>query len=182
MRSIISVLAASLLLAAGTGCGGDEEESGGGTTTAAAATTDAATTEADDYARPEPAADQSRWAKQVEAACAPVQRQIDALPQPTDAASLETWVGRVLPLVRKETAAVKAVKPPTKDEEARRAGLFIESLEKLDDALTRYLAALREGDTGAIEAALTDANAAGAEARAYAVSLDVTGCGGYSDS
>jgi hypothetical protein len=168
------VLAASLVLAAGAGCGDDDEP-------AAVATTAAATT-ADDYARPEPPPEQSRWAMQVDEACGPVQAQIDALPAPTDAASLESWVEQVLPLVGQEVAAVKAVKPSTKEDEARNATLFIHSLESIESALTKYLAALQEDDTVAIEQALAEANAAGAQARAYAASLDVTECGGYSGS
>jgi hypothetical protein len=168
------VLAASLALAASTGCGDDDEP--------AAVGTSGATTAADDYTRPEPPPEQSRWAMQVDEACGPVQAQIDALPAPTDAASLETWAAQVLPLVGKEVAAVKAVKPSTKEDEARNAKLFIESLESIESSLTEYLTALQENDTAAIEQALTEANAAGAQARAYALSLDVTRCGGYSGS
>jgi len=174
VRTTISALAAALLaLAASAGCGDDDEP-------AAVATTGAAT--ADDYTRPEPPPEQSRWALQVDEACGPVQRQIDALPAPTDEASLERWVAQVLPLVGKEVAAVKAVKPSTKEDEVRNANLFIGSLEGIESALTKYLAALQEDDVAAIEKALTEANAAGAQARAYAVSLDVTECGGYSGS
>jgi hypothetical protein len=111
-----------------------------------------------------------------------VQEQIDALPPPTDAASLVTWVEQVLPLVRKQVTAVKAVKPSTKEDEARNAELFIESLESIEGSLTEYLAALQESDNAAIERTLTAANAAGAQARAYALSLGVTRCGGYSGS
>lgn len=188
MRSTLSVLAASLVLAAGAGCGDDEPSGGGATTTAPAATEAGPTTTAPEQTtestetQPEAPPDQSAWAAQVDEACEPVQEQIDALPPPTDAASLETWVAQVLPLVREEVAAVKAVKPPVDAEEAREARLFVKSLERLEGALTRYLDGLRTSDTAAVEQALADANAAGAEARAYAVSLDVTRCGGYSGS
>ena len=174
MRSTITALAAGLVLAASGGCGDDDEPAAVGTT--------GATTAADDYARPEPPPEQSRWAMQVDEVCGPVQEQIDALPAPTDAASLENWVEQVLPIVGEEVAAVKAVKPSTKEDEVRKAELFIAGLESIESSLTKYLAALRAGDTAAIEQALTEANAAGAQARAYAVSLDVTECGGYSGS
>jgi hypothetical protein len=185
VRPIISVLAASLALAAGTGCG-DEEPAGGGATTTTPAATEATTAPAETTesmeTQPEAPHDQSAWAAEVDEACEPVQRQIDALPPPTDAASLETWVAQVLPLVREEVAAVKAVKPPGDAEEAGEAKLFVESLERLEGALTRYLGGLRANDTAAVEQALADANAAGAEARALALSLDVSECGGYSGS
>jgi hypothetical protein len=184
VRSTFSVLAAGLVLAASTGCGDDDEPAAVATTgaTTAADGTTAATTAADDYTRPEPPPEQSRWAMQVDEACGPVQEQIDALPPPSDASSLVTWVEQVVPLVGKEVAAVKAVKPSTKEDEARNAELFIASLESIESALTKYLAALQENDTAAIEQALAEANAAGVQARTYAVSLDVTRCGGYSGS
>jgi hypothetical protein len=181
VRSTLTVLAASLVLAAGAGCGDDEPSGEGAATTAVTeATTTAATTTEAAETQPEAPPDQSSWAAQVDEACEPVQRQIDALPPPTDSASLETWVGKVLPLVREEVAAVKAVKPPADAALAREAERFVESLEQLEGALTRYLKGLRENNTAAVERALADANAAGAEARTLALSLDVTECGGYS--
>ena len=50
-----------------------------------------------DDGRPAPPADQSRYAKQVDDACRSLQDKIDALPQPTDAASLETFTTRSSP-------------------------------------------------------------------------------------
>lgn len=178
MRSTLSVVAASLALAASTGCGDDEPSGGEGTR--GAASEPAATTAPETATRPDAPPDQSRWASQVDAACRPVQQQIDALAPPTDAASLETWVEQVLPLARKQVAAVKAVKPSVKEDELRKAKLFIESLQGIERGLTSYLAALRKGNTAAIEEALKEANAAGAQARAYAISLELTECGGYS--
>ncbi len=47
-------------------------------------------------------------------------------------------------------------------------------MRKLERGLTRYLAAIRAGDAEAIQQALAEANAAGAETRGYAASLDIT--------
>jgi hypothetical protein len=180
------VLAAALLvLAASTGCG-DDEPSGSGATTAAPETTTATTTtataapEQEDHVPPEPASEPNRWAMQVDAACEPVQQQIDALPPPADPASLVAWVEQVLPLVREEVAAVEAVEPPVEAADARTARLFVESLEGIEGALTRYLAALRADDAAAVQRALAEANAAGAQARTHAATLEVTACGAYS--
>ncbi|MDQ3176376.1 MAG: hypothetical protein M3Q72_02365 [Actinomycetota bacterium] len=173
----LSVLAATLVVAAGTGCSADDD---GGTeaasTTTTAAQTIASTTSA---SRPEPPEDQSRWAKQVDIACKPWQGRIDAVPPPADASGLEPWLAETVPLVRKLVAAVRAVKPPAKQSEAKRAALFVSAMGKLERGLSRYLAALRAGDAVAIKQAVTEANAAGAASRGYAVPLDITECGGY---
>jgi hypothetical protein len=173
VRLALSVLAATLVVAASTGCSSDDEASDTARTTSAAATTEPVST------RPEPASDQSRWAAQVDDACLPWQQQIDAVAPPTDAASLERFVGSLLPLFRKQVAAVKAVKPPADEDEARKATLFVTALGKLERGLTRYHDALAAGEAAAVQRALEDANAAGAQARAYAVSLGITQCGGY---
>jgi hypothetical protein len=109
-----------------------------------------------------------------------LQERIDALAPPTDAAGLDPWLGELLPLVRKQVRGVAAVKPPSKQSEAKKAALFIENMTKLERSLTRYRAAIRASDTAAIQRALQEANAAGAAARGYALSLNVTQCGGYS--
>jgi hypothetical protein len=185
----ISVLAAAVVVAAGTGCSGDK--SGGkaagttaATTTAAATTSTATTTQEQPTttfgARPTPGPNQSRWAAQTDDACKPWQQKIAQYPTPVDAASLESYFASVLPLVRKQIAAVKAVKPPAKADEVRRAQLFIASLQRVERALTSYLRAIRANNGAAIQAALVAANAAGAATREYAASLDITQCGGYS--
>lgn len=182
MRKALSVLAAMLLLAASAGCGDDNgNDATGGDTSPPAATTEVPEPASTDptETRPEPTSTQTRWAEQVDAACKPVQEQIDAVPPPADAAGLERWLEDILPLVKKQIAAVKAIKPPVKDEEARRAKLFIGGLEKLETAFTHYLAAVQSGDTKALKRAVAQANAAGAETRAYAASLELTQCGGY---
>jgi ABC-type branched-subunit amino acid transport system substrate-binding protein len=115
----------------------------------------------------------------VDAACQPWQEQIDALVPPADATQLERWLDQLLPLVRKEVSAVTAVKPPAKQSDAKKAALFTSNLKQLERGLTRYRAAISTGDTKAIEKAIQEANAAGAAARGYALSLDVTRCGGY---
>jgi hypothetical protein len=180
VRFAIPVVAAALLaLAAAAGCGDDDEPAAVGTTTTPPAATEA-TTAPETETQPEPPPTQSNWAAEVDAACEPIQSQIDALPPPTDAASLESWVAQALPLVREEVAAVKTVEPPPAgDEQAEDAALFVDSLERLEDALTHYLAGLRDDNPAATEQALADANAAGAQARTSAGALGVTQCGGY---
>jgi hypothetical protein len=182
VRSAFAVLAATLVVAAGTGCsdndGGNEV---GGDSSSRVTVTNANDPAESTATRPEPAPGQSRWAGQIDDVCKPIQEQIDAVPPPADAAGLEAWLADVVPLVHKQVAAVKAIKPPVKAEEARRAKLFLGSLQKLDVAFTRYLAAVRAGKPKAIETALTAASTAGSQARAYAISLGVTQCGGYSN-
>ena len=187
MKPLICALATALVVAVVAGCAGGDDDAGATTaspptaTTAPSATTSEqpVTTEEDDV-RPEPPKDQSRWARQVDAACKPWQERIDAVAPPLDATALERWMTETLPLARKQVAAVEKVKPPANVDEAERAKLFVGGLHKLERALTRYLAAIRAGDAEAIQRALADANAAGTETRGYALSLDVTECGGYS--
>ena len=130
------MLAATLVVAAGTGCSEDKQAQ-------APATTSTPTT-TPVVPRPKPGPHQSRWAKQVDNVCKPWQERIDAVtPQPTDTASLEAWLKGALPLVRKQIAAVKAVKRPAKTDEARKVRLFLDSLQKTERALTTYLAAIQ---------------------------------------
>jgi hypothetical protein len=174
----IGALAAAVILVAAGGCGGDGEggDAAGTTTRPPAESTPAPTTDA----RPEPPEDQGRWARQVDAACKPWQSKLDAVAPPAGATDLDRWLAETLPLVRKQVAAVEAVKPPAKESEAERATLFIAGLRKVERGLTRYRAALSDGDTEAVQQALAEANAAGTETRGYALSLAVTQCGGYS--
>jgi hypothetical protein len=172
VRILLLVLAAALVVAAGTACSGDDDEAGD---------TAAATTSIDpSEQRPEPPPDQSRWAKEVDEACKDWQDRIDAVPPPEDAESLEAWVTETLPLLRSQIEAVAEVRPSAKEEEVRRAQLFVGGLSSLERALTRYLDAIRKENADAIEQALADASEAGSQTRAYAISLDVTQCGGYS--
>jgi hypothetical protein len=174
----IGALAAAFILVAAGGCGGGEGNDAGGTTAQPSAEPTVESTTAD--TRPEPPEDQGRWARQVDAACAPWQAKIDAVAPPAGATDLERWLAETLPLVRKQVAAVAAVKPPAKESEAERATLFIAGLRKVERGLTRYRAALADGDAAAVQQALAEANAAGTETRGYALSLGVTRCGGYS--
>ncbi len=169
MRLVLSVLAAALVVA-GTGCSSDDDPDRAGTTAPAVVT------------RPEPPEAQSRWAKQVDEACRPWQERIDAVAPPADARGLERWLAEALPLVRKQVAAVRAVKPPAKESEADRAKLFLDGMTRLERSLTRYLAAIRVDDAVAVTKALEEANAAGSATRGFAVSVDVTECGGYEGS
>ena len=188
MTKLLCVLATTLVLVAAAGCSDDDEggtAAGTGATATATAMETATTSEPDPAestaTRPEPPADQSRWAAQVDDACKPWQDQIDALTPPRDAAGLEAWLGELLPLVRRQVAAVKAVKPPAKRSEAQQAARFLENMTELERALTRYRDAIAAGQDKAVQRALVAANAAGAAARNYALVLDITRCGGYSD-
>jgi hypothetical protein len=163
VRFALSVLAATLVIATAAGCSG----------TSTSSTTPTAT-------RPTPQPTQSRWAKQVDAACKPWQKRIDSVsPAPTNSASLQAWLKRALPFIRKQIVAVDAVKPPPKQAEARKATRFLDSVQKTERALTRYLAAVRANVPAKARAALADANASGRAARAAALSLNITQCGGY---
>jgi hypothetical protein len=197
VKHTLSVLAATLVVAAGTGCAGDDGGSdavGTNVQPTTPATTTSPTTEARtetiepaettdpgdaSQTRPEPPPGQSRWARQVDAACKPWQKRLDAIATPTDAATLELFLAQAVPLARRQLAAVAAVKLPADDDEVGPAKLFVGALRQLERGLTRYLGAVRKNNAAAIQTALTDANAAGARARAYAASLNVTECGGY---
>src|SRR5437867_2080654 len=107
MRLTLSMLAATLVVAAGTGCGNTKQAQEPATSTSS--TTNAIPK------RPESRPTRSSWAKQVDVACKPWQKRIDAIrPEPVDTVSLQAWLKRALPLVRKQIAAVEAVKRPTK--------------------------------------------------------------------
>jgi len=163
MRIVLAALAAALFVTASAGCGDKK------------ATTTAAST------RPTQLPTQSRWAKQVDGVCKPWQQRIDAItPPPTTVASLQAWLTRALPLVRKQIAAVERVQPPASASEATKVTRFLTSLTQTERALTRYLAATNAKSQSKVQAALTAAATSGAKARTLAHSLDITKCGGYS--
>jgi hypothetical protein len=178
VRLALGVVAAALVVAA-SGCGGDGDEDAARSSPGVAATRTVETETTETVqTRPEPASTQSKWAGAVDVACEPLQERLDALPQPVDAATLQTWLGQAIPIVRDQIAAVKAVERapgPT----GRAQGRFVASLERLEDALTRYHAGLRQGNVGKVEQAVKDATVAGADARRYATQAGVTQCGGY---
>lgn len=174
MRLALSVLAAALVVVAGSGCSGDKNSEAVTTGTVA----DSPTTTSD--TRPEAPDDQSRWSAQVDSACAPSQERIDAIAPPAGAEDLDRWLSETLPLVRNQLAAVEAVKLPAKESEAKRAALFVRGLRKVERALGRFRTAINANDAKAIHQALAEANAAGTETRGYALSLGITRCGGYS--
>jgi hypothetical protein len=172
MRFALPVVAAFFVLGCGTACSGNKQAQAPGTSTAPATTTTST--------RPQRLPNQSRWARQVDAACKPWQKQIDAItPAPTDVPSLQKWLARALPLVRKQIAAVKAVKPPANQDEATKVKLFLASLQKTERALTSYLVAIHQHAPARAQKALDEAGTTGSAARADAVSLDITQCGGY---
>jgi hypothetical protein len=176
VRLALGALAVALAVAA-SGCG-DDSESGATSTAAPPPATSVVTTEAE--TRPEAPVDQSRWATEVDAACAPVQDQLDAVPPPADPSELGRWLRATLPLVRKQVAAVDAIPLPADKDEAQQAELFVAGLHDLERAITHYGAALEQNDPAATEKALAEASAAGTKTREYALALDITQCGGYS--
>jgi hypothetical protein len=176
VRSAFAVLAATLVAVAATGCSSDDSN---GSDAAATTAAEAATTTQSAETRPEPPADQSRWAQEVDEACKPWQERIAKVAPPAGSEELERYLGDTLPLIRKQVDAVDAVALPANEAEARRARLFVAGLRKLETALTHYRAALRASDAEATEQALRDANAAGLEARGAVAGLGVTQCGGY---
>jgi hypothetical protein len=170
MRLVLPLLVAILVVGCATACSGNKQAEATSTTSATTATS----------VRPRRLPNQSRWARQVDAACKPWQARIDAItPAPVDVPSLQKWLDRALPLVRKQLAAVKAVRPPANADEATKVRLFLASLQKIEHALTTYLAAIHQHAAVKAQKALDDAGAAGSAARADAVSLDITQCGGY---
>lgn len=190
MTKLLCVLAATLVLVAAAGCSGDDDaaETGAQPTTPSASETTAPSTTAPSTTapagtgktRPEPPEDQSRWAREVDVACKRWQEQIDAVAPPASPGDLEPWLAETLPLIRKQVAAVEAVKPPTAADNAERAALFIGNLRIVEQALTKYRAALRANNAQAAREALAQAGSAGAEARTAALAAGVTECGGYS--
>jgi hypothetical protein len=188
VRLLTCALAATLVVAAASGCGGDEDGAAGTTASTPTATTPQpatttgrrVTTQENEYARPEPPDDQTRWSGQVDAACELWQARIDAVAPPADPDGLERWLGEALPLVRKQVAAVEAVRLPAAQSEAEPASRLVQDLRRVERALTRYQAAVRTSDADAAQQALAEAGAAGAEARTSARALGVTQCGGYS--
>ena len=190
MRALVTVLAAILVVAAGTACAGDDEPENGAAPVAIAGATEPAATEpaftltepdaATDRSdtRPEPEANQSRWAQEVDAACRQWQERLDALERPSDAASLEAFLVEALPLIRNQIAAVTAV-PPEDSRQADEAKLLVAGMRRVADALARYRTALAAGNATAAQTALAEAGAAGTETRERARALGVTACGGY---
>lgn len=126
---------------------------------------------------PEVREDQSRWAEQVDEACAEWQEQIDAIPPPSNEADLDRTLAAALPLIRGQIDAVRAVKPSADEEEARLAGLFIAGLRRTERAMRRYLEAVRGSDPEAVKEVVAAVNAAGSQTRAYAVALNLSRCG-----
>jgi hypothetical protein len=177
------VLAAAAVVAAGAACGGEEpadEAVAPAETGATFTATSPAVTEDLTETRPDPPADQSLWARKVDAACKPWQKRLDALEPPADPSGLGPFLAESLPLIRKEIAAIEAVRPPTGSEEASQVEAFVANLRRIERALTAYGAAVESNDRAAVETALGEVAAAGAETRALAFELGVTECGGYS--
>jgi hypothetical protein len=183
------VLAATLVVAASTGCSEDKSDGAdaAGPTTESTTTeqstpateptttdrADTATTATSTATQREP----SRWARQVDAACRPWQAKLNAIKPPSDATELVGSLESTLPLIRKEIAAVKSVKLPAEADEAATARLFVAGLQAIERGLTKYVAALRADNAQAVQSAIVQVNTAGAETRTYAASLQITHCG-----
>jgi hypothetical protein len=190
VRSTLSVLAAALVMAAGTGCSEDKDDDGA----AASSTTAPATTTEQNTAATEPATTEraettttgtttaaqpkpSRWAMQVDAACRPWQAKLNAVKPPSDPTQLAASLASTLPLIRREIAAVKGIKLPMDADEAATAKLFVAGLQRIERELTKYVAALRADNAQAVQSAIVQVNTAGAETRTLAASLQITHCG-----
>lgn len=171
MKSLVPVLAAALVAAAGTGCSEDENAARATTTEPPATTTTPAPT-------PPPTAPTepiNAWARKADAVCARYQRQIEAVPPPSNPAQTRRALRRALVPIRKQERALKKLGPP---DDNRAIGLaFIGSIVSARRAIEQIVAALAADDEAAVEAGYANAGAAGARTRSYAQQLGLVSCG-----
>jgi hypothetical protein len=181
------VLVATIVVATGAACAGDDDQAGSPagaeaeptfTLTAPPAGETVEETTAPAETRPDPAPDQSTWAREVDAACRESQERLDALEPPQDT-SIEGFVAEALPLMRQQIEAVVSVDARPGSADAQGAKLLVAEMRAVEAALGRYAEALRADDGAAARAALVEAGTAGAEARRRASALGVTACGGF---
>jgi hypothetical protein len=164
---LLSVLAAALAVAAGTGCSGDDE--------GAADRTNAPTTTAPPPAPPTPTEPINAWARQADAICQRFQRRIQAVPPPTNEVQARRALARALVPIRRQERALKRLGPP---DDNRAIGLaFIGSIVSTRRALEQIVAGFAAGDEAAVQAAYARAGAAGARTRSYAEQLGLVNCG-----
>jgi hypothetical protein len=171
VKSLVPVLAAALVAAAGTGC--SEDENGArGTTTEPVATT---TTPAPAPPPPTPTEPINAWARKADAVCLRFQRQIEAVPPPTNEAETRRALRRALVPIRRQERALKRLGPP---EDNKAIGLaFIGSIVSARKALEQVVAGLAANDEAAVQRGYANAGAAGARTRRYAQQLGLVSCG-----
>ena len=98
-----------------------------------------------------------------------------------NAAGLERWLGDMLPLVRKQVARSRRSSRPSRQRRPAERSSSSRASTKLERSLIPYRAAITAGNPAAIQRQLWRMRTPRAPTtRGYAVSLDVTECGGYS--
>jgi hypothetical protein len=168
VKSLVSVLAAALVAAAGTGCSEDENGASGTTTEPPATTTAPAPA-------PTPTEPINAWARKADAVCVRYQRQIEAVPPPTNEAQTRRALRRALVPIRRQERALKRLGPP---EDNKAIGLaFIGSIVSARKALEQVVAGLAAGDEAAVQRGYANAGATGARTRRYAQQLGLVSCG-----
>jgi hypothetical protein len=168
VKSLVPVLAAALVAAAGTGCSEDDNS-------AATTTNPPPTTTAPPAPPPPPTEPINAWARQADAVCTRYQPQIEAIPPPTNEAQTRRALARALVPIRRQERALKRLGPP---DDNRAIGLaFIGSIVSTRRAIEQILAGLRANDDAAVQAGYANAAAAGARTRNYAEQLGLVSCG-----
>jgi hypothetical protein len=194
VRSTLSVLAAVLVMAAGTGCSedkGDESAAVGtttgstaaqdtsssalSTTTAQSETTSASPTTAPTTTETAPTAPINAWARKADAICVRWQRQIDAVPAPATEAQLAPALSKTLVPIRKQEQALKQLGPPKENVTIGLA--FIGSIVSARKAIEQVVAGIRADDPVQTQDGYAKAAAAGERTRGYAVQLGLVHCG-----
>jgi hypothetical protein len=117
----------------------------------------------------------SAWALQADAICADAQVRIDALPQPTDAASAAAGVAQTSAIVRAEIAELRDVRPRPGNGE--RVEQFLGALGRGANALDRLEQAMLAGDEEAVDRFIGEGQTAADEAQRHADALGLTVCG-----
>lgn len=173
MRLLLSVLAAALAVAAGTGCSEDDKAANGGATTTASP---ASTTAPPAMPPPPPPTEPiNAWARRADAVCRRYQRQIEGVPPPSNPAETRRALQKALVPIRKQERALKRLGPP---DENRAIGLaFIGSIVSARKAIEQIVAGLAADDEVAVETGYQKAGAAGARTRTYARQLGLVSCG-----
>jgi hypothetical protein len=168
VKSLVPVLAAALVAAAGTGCSEDENA-------AATTTTPPPTTVTTTAPPPPPTEPINAWARQADAICRRYQPQIAAIPPPMNEAQTRRALARALVPIRRQERALKRLGPP---DDNRAIGLaFIGSIVSARRALEQIVAGLAANDEAAVQAGYANAGAAGARTRRYAQQLGLVSCG-----
>jgi hypothetical protein len=116
----------------------------------------------------------AEFSKQADAICSKYNAKIRALGQPGSIRALPRYVDRALPIARKGTDELRALKPP-KDEE-KTANEWLDQNDSAVGALERLRDAARRADRTGIQAALSEAAAANRAANRFARQLGLRVC------